>query len=292
MVGKGILLAGGTGSRLWPATYPICKQLLPVYDKPMVYYPLTTLMLAGMRDILLITTPADVERFRALLGDGTQWGIAISYAVQERPDGIAQSLLIGESFAGGEGCALILGDNIFYGAGLTERIQAAAQVRDGATVIAHWVRNPEAYGVVELDSSGCPLDIVEKPQIPRSNWAVTGLYFYDAEVFDIARSLKPSARGELEITDVNRAYLKAGRLKVELFGRGFAWLDAGTHDTLLQASEFICTIEQRQGLKLGCPEEIAYRMGFIDAGQLEILAARLIKSEYGRYLRRVLETPI
>jgi glucose-1-phosphate thymidylyltransferase len=285
---NGIVLAGGTGSRLWPATIPVCKQLLPVYDKPMIYYPLTTLMLAGIRNIMIITTAADVERFKLLLRDGSQWGIEISYAVQEQPDGIARAFLIGADFIGDAGCALILGDNIFYGAGLTERMQAAAHRAEGATIFAYWVQDPKRYGVVELNGSGEPKDLMEKPNSPRSNWAVTGLYFYDSSVVDVARRLAPSARGELEITDVNRAYLKAGTLKVEQFGRGFAWLDAGTHDSLLQASEFISTIEQRQGLKIGCPEEIAYRMGFIDGAGLERLAAALSKNDYGPYLMRVL----
>lgn len=288
---RGIILAGGTGSRLWPATYPICKQLLPVYDKPMVYYPLTTLMLAGIREILLISTPTDIDRFKSLLGDGRQWGLDIRFAIQDRPAGIAEALLIGADFIGDASCALVLGDNIFYGAGLTERMQAAAQLRSGATVFAYWVQNPQDYGVVELDASGRATDIVEKPKQPRSNWAVTGLYFYDSQVVDIARRIKPSGRGELEITDVNRAYLQMGSLKVEQFGRGFAWLDAGTHDTLLQAAEFISTVERRQGLKIGCPEEVAYRMAFIDAAALERLAAKMAKSDYGLYLRRVLTTP-
>ena len=285
---RGIILAGGTGSRLWPATYPICKQLLPVYDKPMVYYPLTTLMLAGIREILLISTPADIDRFRSLLGDGGQWGLDIRFAVQERPGGIAEAFLVGASFIGDSDCALVLGDNIFYGAGLTERVQAAAKPKAGATVFAYWVQNPQDYGVVELDASGNPTGIVEKPKIPKSNWAVTGLYFYDKRVVEIARALKPSARGELEITDVNRVYLEMGSLRVEQFGRGFAWLDAGTHDTLLQAAEFISTVERRQGLKIGCPEEVAYRMEFIDAAALEKLAAKMSKSDYGRYLCNIL----
>jgi glucose-1-phosphate thymidylyltransferase len=285
---SGIILAGGTGSRLWPATIPVCKQLLPVYDKPMIYYPLTTLMLAGIRKILIITTPSDVDRFKVLLHDGSQWGIEIQYAIQDRPDGIAHAFIIAGDFIGDAGCALILGDNIFYGAGLSERIQAATSRADGATIFAYWVQDPERYGIVELDAAGQPRDIVEKPDRARSNWAVTGLYFYDPSVVDIARKLVPSARGELEITDINRSYLKAGKLKVEQFGRGFAWLDAGTHRSLLQASEFISTIEQRQGLKIGCPEEIAYRMGFIDRSELERLASMLSKSDYGPYLQRIL----
>jgi len=288
---KGIILAGGTGSRLWPATYPICKQLLPVYDKPMVYYPLATLMLADIREYLVITTPEDVDRFRLLLRDGNQWGVDIRFAVQPKPEGIAQAFLIGADFIGDGTCALILGDNIFYGAGLSERVQLAAQQQDGATVFAYWVQHPERYGVVELDAAGRPTAIHEKPTTPRSQWAVTGLYFYDADVVEVARNVRPSARGEMEITDVNRAYLEAGKLKVEQLGRGFAWLDAGTHDSLLEASEFISTIERRQGLKIGCLEEIAYRMGFIDSGALEKLANQMSKSEYGMYLRRILDFP-
>jgi len=285
---KGIVLAGGTGSRLWPTTIPISKQLLPVYDKPMIYYPLTTLMLAGIRQVLIITTPSDVERYKLLLGDGRQWGIEIQYALQPRPDGIAQAFLIGAEFIGTDGCALALGDNIFYGAGLSERLQAAAARTSGATVFGYWVRDPQRYGVVELNDRRQAIDIVEKPHAPRSNWAVTGLYFYDASVLDIAASVRPSHRRELEITDVNRAYLQRSTLHVEVLSRGFAWLDAGTHESLLRSSEFICTIEQRQGLKIGCPEEIAFRMGFIDAEALEKLAAALGNGEYASYLRRML----
>jgi glucose-1-phosphate thymidylyltransferase len=289
---KGIVLAGGTGSRLWPTTIPVCKQLLPVYDKPMIYYPLTTLMLAGVRDFLIITTPEDIDRFRLLLRDGARWGISIEYAVQDQPKGIAEAFLIGEKFIGNAGCALVLGDNIFYGAGLTERLQAAALRTDGASIFGYWVNDPQRYGVVSVDEKGRPTEIVEKPKMARSNWAVTGLYFYDNSVVEIARGLAPSARGELEITDINDVYLKAGSLNVELLGRGFAWIDAGTHDSLLQAADFISTIEQRQGLKIGCPEEIAYRMGYIDAEAMQKLAAELGKSEYGKYLDRLLRAAI
>jgi glucose-1-phosphate thymidylyltransferase len=287
---KGIILAGGTGSRLWPLTIASSKQLLPVYDKPMIYYPLTTLMLAGIRDVLVITTEPEIARFRLLLGDGHQWGIDVRYAAQARPAGIAEAFLIGATFIDGGGCALVLGDNIFYGAGLSERVFHAAQEGGGALVFCHWVQNPQEYGVVALDVGGCPIHIEEKPTNPRSNWAVTGLYFYDADVVDIARGLKPSPRGELEITDINHAYLKAGRLRVEQLGRGFAWFDAGTHASLLQASEFIHTIEERQGLKIGCPEEIAFRMGFIDPAALTDLAASAANPVYGAYLRRLLAT--
>ena len=285
---KGIILAGGSGTRLWPLTISTCKQLLPVYDKPMIYYPLTTLMLAGIREIMIITTPSDRERFEALLGDGRGWGIEIQYAEQARPDGIAQALLIGADFIGDNGCSVILGDNIFYGAGLTEQLQSANKMESGAVIFAYWVNDPERYGVIEFDAVGRPKKLVEKPPQPRSNWAVTGLYFYDSAAVDMARSLKPSARGELEITDLNRVYLERGELKAVKLGRGFAWLDAGTHVSLLQAAEFICTIEERQGLKIGCPEEIAYRMGLIGADELERLAAALAKNDYGAYLKRVL----
>jgi glucose-1-phosphate thymidylyltransferase len=285
---KGIILAGGTGSRLWPLTIASSKQLLPVYDKPMIYYPLTTLMLAGIRDVLVITTEPEIARFRLLLGNGHQWGIDVRYAAQTRPAGIAEAFLIGATFIDGGGCALVLGDNIFYGAGLSERVYRAAHGESGAWVFCHWVQNPQEYGVVALDAGGCPIHIEEKPTSPRSNWAVTGLYFYDADVVDIARGLKPSPRGELEITDINRAYLEAGRLRVEQLGRGFAWFDAGTHASLLQASEFIHTIEERQGLKIGCPEEIAFRMGFIDESALIDLAASVANPVYGAYLRRLL----
>ena len=285
---KGIILAGGQGTRLYPCTMAMCKQLLPVYDKPMIYYPLATLMLAGIRDILLISTPEDIERFRILLGDGQRWGIRLSYAVQEQPRGIAEAVIIAADFIDGEPCALILGDNIFYGAGLTERLQKISERVTGASVFAYWVPNPERFGVVELDKAGRATAIVEKPREPKSNWAVTGLYFYDGRCVDIARTLKPSARGELEITDLNRAYLDAGTLQIEQLGRGYAWLDAGTHTSLLQAAEFIYTIEERQGLKICCPEEIAYRLGYIDADGLRSLARELSKSDYGVYLNRLL----
>jgi glucose-1-phosphate thymidylyltransferase len=285
---KGIILAGGTGSRLWPLTLVSTKQLLPIYDKPMIYYPLTTLMLSGIRDILIITAEPEVSRFEALLGDGGQWGISIHYAVQVQPDGIAKAFVIGEKFIDGRSCALILGDNIFYGAGLGDFVQRAANSNSSATVFCHWVNNPGRYGILEFDDKSVPVHIEEKPKLPKSNWAVTGLYFYDASIVEVARKLKPSARGELEITDANRVYLEAGRLTVERLGRGFAWFDAGTHHSLLQASEFIYTIEERQGLKIGCPEEVAYRMNFIDASTLERLIAPIADSDYGTYLRQVL----
>jgi glucose-1-phosphate thymidylyltransferase len=285
---KGIILAGGTGSRLWPLTVVSTKQLLPIYDKPMIYYPLTTLMLAGIRDILIVTAEPEVRRFEALLGEGSQWGITIGYAVQARPDGIANAFIIGEKFIDGQSCALILGDNIFYGAGLGEFVQDAANGSDGATVFCHWVNNPTRYGILEFNDCGHPVHIVEKPKQPKSNWAVTGLYFYDATIVEVVRKLKPSARGELEITDANRVYLEAGRLSAQKLGRGFAWFDAGTHHSLLQASEFIYTIEERQGLKIGCPEEVAYRMGFIDGPTLERLIGPIADSNYGAYLRQVL----
>ncbi len=288
---KGIILAGGTGSRLWPLTVVSTKQLLPIYDKPMIYYPLTTLMLAGIRDILIITAEPEVPRFEALLGNGDQWGISIGYAVQAQPDGIAKAFIIGEEFIDGQSCALILGDNIFYGAGLGDVVQHAANGSGGATVFSHWVNNPRRYGILEFDDCGLPIRIEEKPAQPKSNWAVTGLYFYDPTIVEVARKLKPSARGELEITDANRVYLEAGRLSVQKLGRGFAWFDAGTHHSLLQASEFIYTIEERQGLKIGCPEEVAYRMGFIDAPTLERLVDPISDSDYGLYLRRVLNSP-
>jgi glucose-1-phosphate thymidylyltransferase len=288
---KGIILAGGTGSRLWPLTVASTKQLLPIYDKPMIYYPLTTLMLAGIRNFLIITAESEVPRFEALLGDGNQWGITIGYAVQAQPDGIAKAFIIGEKFIDGDHCALILGDNIFYGAGLGEFVQQVAGGNSGATVFCHWVNNPSRYGVLDFNEEGLPARIEEKPKQPRSNWAITGLYFYDASIVDVARKLKPSARGELEITDANRVYLEGGRLSVQKLGRGFAWFDAGTHHSLLQASEFIYTIEERQGLKIGCPEEVAYRMGFIDAPTLERLVGPIADSDYGAYLRRILHSP-
>ena len=285
---KGIILAGGTGSRLWPLTVVSTKQLLPIYDKPMIYYPLTTLMLAGIRDILIITADSEVPRFEALLGDGSQWGLNIGYAVQPHPDGIAKAFIIGEKFIDGESCALILGDNIFYGAGLGEFVQRSANSDSKATVFCHWVNNPSRYGILEFDDKGLPVHIEEKPKQPKSNWAVTGLYFYDASIVEVAHKLKPSPRGEFEITDANRVYLEAGRLTAQKLGRGFAWFDAGTHHSLLQASEFIYTIEERQGLKIGCPEEVAYRMGFIDGPALERLVSPIADSDYGTYLRRVL----
>jgi glucose-1-phosphate thymidylyltransferase len=288
---KGIILAGGAGTRLWPLTVVSTKQLLPIFDKPMIYYPLTTLMLAGIREILIITTEPERPRFEALLGDGSQWGIIIDYAVQAQPDGIAKAFIISEKFIDGQSCALILGDNIFYGAGLGEFVQQAAGSNSSATVVCHWVNNPGRYGVLDFDSEGLPVRIEEKPKQPKSNWAVTGLYFYDASIIEVARNLKPSARGELEITDANRVYLEAGRLHAEKLGRGFAWFDAGTHQSLLQASEFIYTIEERQGLKIGCPEEVAYRMKFINAPALERLVAPIAGSDYGAYLQRILSSP-
>jgi glucose-1-phosphate thymidylyltransferase len=285
---KGIILAGGSGTRLYPLTHVVSKQLMPVYDKPLISYPLCTLILAGVTDILVITTPQDRPLFQVLLKDGTQWGLKIRYAEQPSPDGLAQAFLIGRDFIAGDSCALILGDNIFYGQGLTESLRQAAAQETGATVFGYWVNDPERYGVAEFDEQGRVLGIEEKPERPRSNYAVTGLYFYDAQVVDIAASLRPSARGELEITDVNKRYLQQGQLRVKRLGRGVAWLDTGTPTSLLQAANFIETIEHRQGLKIACPEEIAYNAGLIDAAQLSELARPLQKSGYGRYLLEVL----
>ena len=285
---KGIILAGGSGTRLHPATLSTSKQLLPVYDKPMVYYPLSALMLAGMRDVLLISTPQDTPRFEALLGDGSRWGMNFSYCVQPSPDGLAQAFVLGRRFVGGHPSALVLGDNIFHGHDLQPLLARAHERTQGATVFAYHVHDPERYGVVEFDEQRRALSIEEKPAAPKSSYAVTGLYFYDEQVCDIAAAIRPSARGELEITEVNAAYLRQGRLEVEIMGRGYAWLDTGTHDSLLEAGQFIATLEKRQGLKVACPEEIALRSGWIDAGQLEALAAPLAKNGYGQYLLRLL----
>ena len=292
MAMKGIVLAGGSGTRLYPVTEVVSKQLLPVYDKPMIYYPLSALMLGGIHEVLIISTPQDTPRFKNLLGDGSQWGMEISYTVQPSPDGLAQAFILGEEFIGDDPCALVLGDNIFYGHELAQMARNAAQRTTGASVFAYPVHDPERYGVVEFDAKGTAISLEEKPEKPKSRYAVTGLYFYDNDVVEMAKNLKPSPRGELEITDLNRLYLEAGNLHVEVMGRGMAWLDTGTHDSLLEAGSFIQTIEKRQGLKVACPEEIAYRMGFIDAAQVKVMAKKYAKNGYGQYLTQILNEQV